>query len=148
MFEIIGKYFWILLILSTVNSAMHLWRSTGAVGEGNVELLAGRRRLTIAYSVLFNIPWLVMGFGILTGRVDTFFQYLQPRSGPPFAMAWIVTTWVVYVPVAAWVLLGDGASVLARHFFAEGEAKSRKVKQHALLAVAVMTAVTVFLLAI
>ena len=51
----------------------------------------------------------------------------------------------VYLPVAAWILLCGGASVLARHFTIEGEVKMSTVKKHTITALLFLAALTALL---
>ena len=59
-----------------------------------------RARLCIrGWLVYGNLPWVVMGLGILFGGVPTIFHYFNPRNGP-VVLIWygtVIALWVASV---------------------------------------------------
>ena len=74
----------------------------------------GYRSLIRGWLLYGNLPWVVMGVGIVYGDVPSDFHYFDPRNGP-FVVAWYVTVVVLWVLTAYWVFLRGGAEALIRH---------------------------------
>ena len=78
------------------------------------ELEAGYRSLHRGSLVWMNVPWALMGLGIVTGRVSSVHEYLIPSAGNPNVKLW----WFVIGALAAWGtfwMFTGGAQRLAQH---------------------------------
>ena len=86
--EVVFKHFWLAFVVVTIINARY-WRA-GVQGRirAQPELEAGYRRLYRGYLFWGNVPWLLMGAGVLSGQVQWMFDFLQPRSGNPYVLAW------------------------------------------------------------
>ncbi|HXK22276.1 MAG TPA: hypothetical protein VMS55_06310 [Myxococcota bacterium] len=113
--EILFRHFWIAFVVTTVINGRHWWRRVQDRIRAQPELEPGYRRLYRGYMLWWNLPWLVMGFGVLTGRVSSMFDYLQPSAGNPFVLLW----WGLMAALLAlgtwWIFAGSGAELLERH---------------------------------
>jgi hypothetical protein len=78
------------------------------------ELESGYRMLVRRFVVFGNIPWIVMGFGIVYGGVPNMFHYFNPRNGPFVAAFW-VTLVALWIAGGYWILIRDGADTLIRY---------------------------------
>jgi hypothetical protein len=78
------------------------------------ELEEGYRTLVHRFLLYANLPWAVMGAGIMFGFVPTVFHYLNPRNGA-FVTVWYITIAVLGVSTTHWIFLRDGAEALIRH---------------------------------
>src|SRR5262252_1879017 len=115
MFWSVAKMFWIVAIAITCLNAYSL-RSRGQKEvDRNPELAEGYARLFKGYLILINLPWLVMGLGILVGSTRDVFDYLDPRAGNVYVMLFHITTIVLYALGAYWVYFAGGAEFLVRH---------------------------------
>src|SRR5215471_8013343 len=63
------------------NAVVWRWRARKHI-SANPALAAGYERLIRGWLVYGNLPWGVMGLGILFGGVPTMFHYFNPRNGP------------------------------------------------------------------
>jgi hypothetical protein len=56
-----------------------------------------------------------MGAGILAGQVGSVFEFLRPREGNSFVLAWWALQGALLALATGWVLVGGGAELLERH---------------------------------
>ena len=86
-----GAYSWIAFIGVTVANAL-VWRHRALPHIARKpELREGYKRLVLGLMLWGNIPWLVMGLGLLVGSVSSFYDYLRPREARPWVLAWYAT---------------------------------------------------------
>jgi hypothetical protein len=111
---VIFRHTWILFILVTCANGAVWWSRARQHVARQPELAEGYRSLIGGWLVYGNIPWVVMGTGILFGGVPTVFHYFDPRNGP-FVIAFYVTCGVLWMLAAYWVFFRDGAEALIRH---------------------------------
>jgi hypothetical protein len=76
------RYFWLVFIVVTCANAAMWWRRAQAVIAQHPERRESYRRLVLGFVVWGNLPWVVMGLGIVIGGVPTVFHYFNPRNGP------------------------------------------------------------------
>ena len=111
---IIFKHAWLLFILATcVNGAVWWHRARPKIAE-NPALEQGYRRLIRSWIIYGNLPWLVMGAGILSGAVPSTFHYFNPRNGP-FVIAFYMTVVVLWILSFYWMFFRGGAEDLILH---------------------------------
>src|SRR6266513_4801553 len=94
--QIMFRHAWLVFIAFTCINGAIWWRRGRTYIRANPALRSGYGRLIRGWLIFGNLPWLVMGVGIVFGRVPTVFHYFNPRNGP------IVVAWYVTV-VALWV---------------------------------------------
>ena len=112
---IIGKMSWAIAIgITCLNAYLLRSRAQKEIAR-NPELADGYRQLIIGHLILFNLPWLVMGLGILVGGTHDVFDYLSPRSGNPYVVGFHVTGIIELALISYWIYLADGAEVLITH---------------------------------
>jgi len=80
----------------------------------NPALREGYRRLIRGLLIYGNLPWLVMGAGILSGSVLSTFHYFNPRNGP-FVIAFYVTVVALWIATFYWLFFKQGAETLLDH---------------------------------
>ena len=108
------RHVWLLPIAVTCANGAVWWRRGKEEMVRHPELEEGYRSLVRGWLVFGNIPWVVMGAGILFGGVPRAFTYLSPGGGP-YVMAWYATVVAVWIATAYWVFLRGGAEALIRH---------------------------------
>ena len=113
-FNIVGRYFWLLAIAVTTVNAAIWWHRAQANIAARPELEVGYRRLIRGLLVYGSIPWLVMGAGIVFGRVDGVFSYFNPKNGP-YVVAWYASVVILWLLSAAWLFFMRGAEQLIEH---------------------------------
>jgi hypothetical protein len=114
-FDLAGRYFWALAIgMSFLNAAILKARSVRHV-ERDPALQPGYDTLIRGYLTWMNIPWVVMGLGVLVGGVPSVWQFFQPRDGNPFVLAWFASVFALWVVSADWIFRRGGAELIATH---------------------------------
>jgi len=111
---LVFRHGWALLILVTCINGAVWWRKGQPSIAADPTLAPGYRRLIRSWLILMNLPWLVMGAGIVFGGVPTIFNYFDPRSGP-FVIAFYVTAVAVWIVLFYWLFFRSGAEALIAH---------------------------------
>jgi hypothetical protein len=114
LLQVIFRNAWIFLLLLTFANAASWWSRGKKEIVKHPELEKGYRKLVRNFMLLNNVPWVVMGIGILYGGVPTALHFLSPGNGPFVIAFWVsvIATWVV---IAYWVLFRGGAQDLLRY---------------------------------
>jgi hypothetical protein len=114
MLTFFDKFFWVVVILVTLGNAA-AWRRRGKQHiSADPPLAPGYRRLTLGFALWGNIPWVVMGLGVLAGGLTTR-DYLRPWEGNPWVLAWYLTVILLWGILLWWVLRGRGAASIVAH---------------------------------
>jgi hypothetical protein len=111
---LIFRHAWLISIAVTCANGVSWWVRGKKEMAQHPELVAGYRSLIRGLVVYGNIPWVVMGIGILFGGVPSVFDYFNPRNGP-FVVAWYVSVVALWVATAYWIFLRGGAEAMIRH---------------------------------
>lgn len=113
--EILFKHFWIMLIIVTIaNASIMKTRSKQYIAE-DPELEDGYNKIFKIFIVYGNIPWVIMGLGILLGFTQTVFDYFSPRSMNPFVLLFHASIIIIYFITIKGMYFQGGAEFLARH---------------------------------
>ena len=111
----IDKIFWVIAIGITCVNALILRSRARKEIDRNPELADGYAQLFKGYLVFPNIPWLVMGLGIIVGGTRGVFDYFDPRSGNPYVIAFHLTGFVLWALAIFWIYVAGGAEFLVRY---------------------------------
>lgn len=112
--QMMFRHAWVLFIVVTcANGAIWRWRARKHI-RANPALGPGYTRLIRGWLVFGNLPWLVMGLGILFGGVPTVFHYFNPRNGP-IVLTWYVTVITLWAASVYWLFFKRGAETLIAH---------------------------------
>jgi hypothetical protein len=114
--------FWAFLILATVFNAFFLKARSQKIITKQPDLQEGYDQLFKAYLVYLNIPWVVMGIGIVFGGVPSFFSFFGLNEGNPFVLAFHVSIIVLWILSIWWLYFKGGAEFLAKYPGAFGPA--------------------------
>jgi hypothetical protein len=113
-FDAVFRHAWLLLIAVTCANAGVWWvRGKNTMAE-QPEREDGYRRLIRGWLIYGNVPWLVMGVGVVFGEVRSVFDYFDPQNGP-YVVAWYVSVVIIWVLLARWVFFAGGADELVKH---------------------------------
>jgi len=105
---------WALCILiQCVNGAIR-WRRLQPRIAQNPELRDGYRQLMRSWLIYANLPWLVMGAGILSGEVPSTMHYGNPRNGP-FVIAFYLTVVAEWIAFVNWIFFHGGAEAVVKY---------------------------------
>jgi len=108
------RHAWVLFIVVTVaNGAIWWWRGRAEILR-DPSLADGYQTLIRGGLVFGNVPWLVMGAGVVVGGVPSVFHYFNPENGP-WVVFWYITVVVLWILFAYWIYLRGGAETLLRY---------------------------------
>lgn len=109
------RHAWIVLVLANSANGWLWWNRVQGRMRSHPELEPGYRSLYRGFLFWTNLPWVVMGLGIISGQVNGMFEYLQPSAGNPMVLVW----WGLFIALLAlgthWIFAGGGAETLERH---------------------------------
>jgi hypothetical protein len=109
LFALIGRYFWLICIAIAGLNYVSAVRTAADLTELTDAQRARRKNLIQRGFALSTLPWLVMGFGIVTRRVDGVFSYFDPSAGNVCVWAWYVSLFLVACGFCFWVFVRGGA---------------------------------------
>ena len=108
------RYFWLLALVATVlNASIWCWNGK-QWRQRDPALTESYRKLTRGFVIWGSLPWLVMGLGCMLGGLNAF-DYFDPARGNPWVIAFFASVFVIWVLLAHWVFVRDGAEQVARH---------------------------------
>ncbi len=127
---LVFRHFWIVFIVFTLVHLRRSWTRIRAKISETPELEPGYRALYYGLGVVLNVPWVLMGLGILSGRVAIVHEYLSPSAGNPVVLAWWGAMGLLALGTTVWLFAG-GAEQLSAHpgFFPIPLGSATRVKQ-------------------
>ena len=136
--EILGKYFWIMFFVVFFINAGIFWHRAQKVIEERPEKEQVYRKLIKGFLIWMNIPWVIMGAGILLGNVPSMFHYFKPRDGNPWVLAFWGCVVVLWLLTIYWIFFKNGAKTLVEHpgFFNVNFKEPWKIKAIIILSIA------------
>lgn len=115
LFHFLTKWFWALGIVTTfINYGLIQARASQHI-IAHSELRDGYRTLTKGFVIWGSLPWVVMGIGIVFGRVPSIFNFFRPRDGNPFVLAFFASVFLVWILGTYWLVFRGGAEVLVKY---------------------------------
>jgi uncharacterized membrane protein YozB (DUF420 family) len=75
---ILFKFFWLIAIIAMILNGIILKLRIKPHVESHPESRATCMKILAGFVILFNIPWLVMGFSILIRKVDNIWYFFKP----------------------------------------------------------------------
>lgn len=109
------NFFWIIFIAVTCLNALYLKKKSQSIIAENPKLAEGYDKLIKGFLIFGNIPWIIMGLGILTGQVESVFDYLNLRSLNFFVILFISTLIILWILLLRWIFFKNGANFLEEH---------------------------------
>lgn len=113
--KLAARQAWLIFIAVTVANALILKFRSRAHIQRQPELAAGYQRLFNGVLFWGNLPWVVMGIGIVFGGVHSVFSYFRPRDGNPFVLAWFAVVIALWLLGFYWIFARRGAEFLVEH---------------------------------
>ena len=111
LFSLLFRHGWLLFVVVTcVNGAIWWHRAQPRIAE-NPALEEGYRRLIRGWLIYGNIPWLVMGAGVLSGSDPSIFYFFNPGNGP-FVVAFYGSVVALWIAGFYWIFFRNGAEAL------------------------------------
>jgi len=113
--EILLNNFWLLFIVVTIGNVLMLKHSSKKYILETPELEEGYNQLFKGMLFYGNIPWVVMGFGNLTGMTKSTFEYFFPSHMNPIVLAFHGSILFLWILSAWWIYFNEGAEFLEKH---------------------------------
>ena len=111
---IIFKHAWILFIAIQCINGLVWWVKAQPKIKNDPTLLPGYKNLIKGWLIYGNIPWLIMGAGILSGSVENVPSYFNPKNGA-FVILFYASIVVLWIASIYWVFFKNGVEKLMRH---------------------------------
>lgn len=115
IFGLLAKHFWIMFIVVTCANALIMKRRSKVKIEKDPSLKEGYDKIFKGFITWGNIPWIIMGAGIVTGSVPTIFHYFRPTDGNPYVIAFFISVFIIWILGTCWLFLKNGADMLVKH---------------------------------
>lgn len=114
--SIILKHFWVLIALGTWFTA-YLWREAVQYRiKHQPNLMTGYDDLYKGFLFWCNVPWILMGFLILTGQAHSVMDFFPPGSKEnPSALIWHGAMVLLNLIFLNWITLKNGAEILEKY---------------------------------
>ncbi len=110
-----SKWFWLVIIAATcLIAGIFRFKSQRHIRD-NPELADGYAKIFRGIVIWGNIPWIVMGLGIIVGGVPSVRNYFRPRDGNPFVLAHFVSVFLIWTLGTYWLFFRGGAEMLVKH---------------------------------
>jgi hypothetical protein len=106
---------WVLFILITVFNSFYLKARSQKIIAEKPDLQEGYDQLFKGYLTYLNIPWVVMGIGVLFGGVPGVFGFFNPRDGNIFVLAFHATVVILWILSIWWIYFKGGAEFLVKY---------------------------------
>jgi hypothetical protein len=108
-------YAWIFLILVTTINALVLKVHSSRIVKEHPELQGGYDQLFKGYIIYMNIPWAIMGIGMVFGGVPSAFNFFTPRHGNIFVIPFHASIVILWFLGIWWVYFKGGAEFLNKY---------------------------------
>jgi len=112
---ILIKHFWVMFVVMTLIWAWWGWGSVQSRIRKQPELVEGYRRLFKGFAFWANVPWIIMGGLILSGKVNSVFDFLTPISENPYNLYWFASLFALLLLLLYWIFFMQGAETLERY---------------------------------
>ncbi len=112
---IIFNHFWIMFIAVTIVNGL-IWknRSKQYIAE-KPERKEGYNSLIRGFLIYGNIPWVIMGIGMLTGMTHSIFEFFNPSQMKPIVTLFFLSIIFLWIRGAYWIYFKGGAEYLVDH---------------------------------
>jgi hypothetical protein len=113
--DLIYRHLWAALVLASVVNSRAWWAEARHRMRSDPSLEPGYRRLYRGYLFWTNLPWLLMGLGVVSGLVPATADFAIPTAGNAFVLGWWAAMYLLLGLATYWVLAAGGAETFARH---------------------------------
>jgi hypothetical protein len=115
LFTIISKWFWLFfIVVSFINAVIFQLRAKEQTRR-RPELAEGYHKIIRGFITWGNLPWIIMGVGIMLGGVPGIFEYFRPADGNPYVIAFYGSVFFVWILGTYWIFIKKGAEMLVSH---------------------------------
>lgn len=108
-------YAWILFILVAFLNAGMLKLRSNRIMKLHPELQDGYDQFIKGFLSFMNIPWIVLGIGMVFGGIPSTFSFFTPRHGNLFVIAFHVSVIILWLLGVWWIFFKGGAEFLVKY---------------------------------
>ena len=113
--ELIDKYFWI-IIIAVIGINLLIFRTRArAYLDDKPEIKKKANNIFWNVFIFMSLPFLIQGIGLLTGNIDSIFDYLKPGNTNTFIILWYVSIILMWIKGTFWIFNRNGAEFLSEH---------------------------------
>lgn len=113
--DFIFSQVWILFIVITIaNGLMWRYKSKHYIND-NPELKEGYDKLIKGWLVYGNIPWAIIGIGMLTGLTKNIDEFFNPKVINPIVILFFISIIILWIIGSYWMFFKGGAELLVKH---------------------------------
>ena len=113
-FTLIAQNFWLIVVLVTSINFLAFKDKAKKYIKQDQALSVDYEKLFQHYFFWFNMPWIIMGIGLVTGGVSDVVYYFRPQDGNPFVLVWYVSIFSLWVVGTYWLIFKEGAEMLIK----------------------------------
>ena len=113
-FTLIAQNFWLIAILLTSINFFVFKNKARKYIKQNPDLSVDYKKLFEHYFFWCNIPWIIMGIGLVTGGAPNISCYFRPQDGNPFVLVWYVSIFSLWAVGTYWLIFKGGAQMLVK----------------------------------
>jgi hypothetical protein len=113
--DLFFKHFWLLLVLIHTINGIVLKFSVRKYIRTDSRLKKGYRDYLKGWFIIGNLPWLVIGVGVLTGLINNTFDGIDFTLNNVVSVVFLVTITAIWCAGVVWIYVKDGAKFLERH---------------------------------
>lgn len=129
MENIVFKYLWIGFIAVTLLNGLIIFIRSKTYTKNNKELEEGYKKIIFYLITLGNLPWLIMGLGIVSGYTNTIFDYFRPRDLNNIVLVFHIVTLLLMLATFNWVFFRGGAEFLEQYKLFDASNDNRSAKE-------------------
>jgi hypothetical protein len=115
LFRIATTHFWLVAILMSFINVAIMWRSSAPHRQSHPSVADGYRSLARGFLFWGNLPWIIMGAGILFGGVPSVFHYFQLKTSNPYILSFAASIVFLWIAGSFWLFARNGAQFLCDH---------------------------------
>ncbi len=112
IFGILTKHFWAVAIGVNLLNVTLLKKNIKRHVQQQPELAVGYNDLLKKFAIYLNLPWALMGAGVMVGRIDSLSDIMNIRGADPFILVWWVVLLLDIAVIDYWIIYRKGAERL------------------------------------
>lgn len=111
----IFNHFWVMFIVVTIANGL-IWKSKSKkyIAE-KPERKDGYDSLIKGFLIYGNIPWVIIGIGMLTGMTKNMFEFFNPSQMNPIVIVFFLSIIFLWIIGSYWIYFNGGAEKLVDH---------------------------------
>jgi hypothetical protein len=113
--NLIFTYAWVAFIFVTVVNYFILRQTIQKHIDLNADLKTGYDNFFKSFLILGNIPWVIIGIGMLTGQTNSVFDFFHPKLLNPIVLTFHLYAIIVFILSIYWIYFKNGADFFTRH---------------------------------